>query len=442
MLDAKTWLDIDILGVGTYLNNDLLYLRKTKIPDLIRATDLSSDAAQFNQDRNRYHAYSRTFVNALIGTLSWRDHAFGIHFGGRAYVDARNVDNVVSHFIENGVTNYTPQHLTDYSIKRLRANALVYGQAQISYAYTFKKQKKEMWMAGFSFKKIFPIVGAGVSIHDMGYNVRDDIQMSIFYLQADMMGAISPQFSWKGGWGLDLGFTYQKMLGPSQGYYPNSRKGGCRRNPYKWKLGISVLDLGYAKFDPSQVGYTGYDFTSYEFFNYADVSPDETNFQDILIDAEPNPTEGLIRKPYKMSLPAAVSVQYDYAIKPSYLYLNISAMQGIPRTKGAFGPRRASWISISPRFESKWFELSTPISIYEYQKLQLGLHARLLFLTVGTDKLGSWLFRSDLYGTDIYVMLKWPFFRTPKCKSKGSKGRGAGKRRGRADDLPHCDAYY
>ncbi len=442
IIDAKTWLDLDFVGVGTYLNNDLLYLRHTKIPKLIKDKTISENDLLFDQSRKKYGVYNRTFVNTFVGTLSWRRHAFGIHFGGRSYTDVRRVDNIVSHFIENGVTDYTQQHLTDYEIRRMRVNTLTWAQAQISYAYNFKRSGKDFFSAGFSFKKIFPLIGAGVSVNRMGYDVRDDVQMSIFYLTADMMGAITPQFSWRGGCAWDLGFTYQKMHDYCEHYYPNSRKSSCKKYPYEWKIGVSLLDLGYAKFNPENMAYVGYDIDSYEFFNYADVDVEADNFQDILIEAETSPNQGLIRRPYKMKLPSALSVQIDWNLKKNWLYLNLSWLHGIPPTRGAFGPRRAHWLALTPRIETRWLDVALPLSIYEYRKVQLGFSLRLYFLTIGTDKLGSWIWKSDMYGTDIYAMLKLPLFRSPRCLSVRGGKYGVKKKKYKSRGIPHCDAYY
>lgn len=442
MLDAKTWLDIDILGVGTYLNNDLAHLQQSSVINLIntQGRDLTQDDLAYNQNRNVYHAYSRTFVNTFIGTWSQGNHAVGIHFGGRSYIDARKIDGTISQFIENGVAGYTEQHLTDYDAKKLKVNALVYGQAQISYAYTFHRKQRVMMMGGISLKKIFPVVGGAVKVNDFSYNVRDAIQMSIFSLEADMMGAVNPAFSMRGGWGIDLGFTYQKMYANCGNYYPNSKRGGCQRVPYKWKLGVSLIDIGYAKFDPENINYVGYDVDNYELFNYAEVSPDENSFPQIIIDAEDNPDQGRIRKPHKMSLPCAFSLQYDYNVTRNFFYVNLSWMHGLPRARWAYGPRRAHWVSFTPRIETKILDFALPISLYEYRYPQIGASLRLYFLTVGTDKLGSWLFKSDLYGSDIFAQIKLPLFRNPKCKKRSRGGKGRSRRGGR--DLPHCDAYY
>ena len=442
MLDAKTWLDIDLLDVGAYVNNDFVYAQKSSMISLLSGGGPRQEDILYNQGRNKYHFYNRTFVNTLVGVWNTGDHAIGIHIGGRVYADVRRLDNVMSQFIENGITQYTPQHLTDYTTRRFRVNVLGYGQAQLSYAYTFKKKGKVMMMGGLSLKKIFPLGGAAISVNEINYNVQNAVQLNIHNLTGDMMGSFNPEFSLKGGMGLDLGFTYQKMYKNCRHYHPHSRRGGCEPIFYKWKLGISILDLGYAKFNPRNINYVGYDFEDYEFFNYADVDVDQNNFQNVLIDAESTPDEGLIRKPHKMSLPTALSVQFDYNVLPHYLYLNLSWMQGVPPTRRVFGPRRASWIAFTPRIETRFLDVALPFSLYEYRYPQIGFSLRLYFLTIGTDKLGSWLFKSNLYGTDIYAQLKIPLFRSPKCMGRDGGGRKRKPKRGKwGKEWPHCDAY-
>ncbi len=445
MLDAKTWLDINIVGFGNYANNDLVYLENSSAlsayKEYKRGDVFDENRIKFNQNRNRYHAYDRAFANSLIGVWSQGDHAVGILFGGKAITDARRIDGVTAQFIENGISQYTEQHLQDYSLKRFRVNSLAYGEALFSYAYTFKKQRRDMFMGGISFKKIFPLVGGFASIRDFSYNVQDDIQLSVFNLTGDVMAFTQPEFSFKGGWGFDLGFTWQKMYRECSSYYPNSKKGGCNRVPYQWKLGISIIDIGYAKFNKDNINYVGYDFQSYEWFNYADISADETNAPNLFEAQESNPSEGIIRKPHKVSLPTYLSVQFDYNLRVNWLYFNATWIHGIPPTKGAFGPRRAHSLSFTPRIETKWIDFSLPISLYEYRYPQLGANLRIYFLTIGTDKLINWIIRSDVYGADFYFYLKVPLFRNPKCKNRG--GGFSGKNRGRRGkrDIPRCDAY-
>ena len=133
----------------------------------------------------------------------------------------------------------------------------------------------------------------------------------------------------------------------------------------------------------------------------------------------------------KMSLPTFMSVQFDYNLWASRVYVNGTIIQGIPAGRRTFGVRHANSLSVTPRYESYWIELALPFSLYEYRYPQMGAAVRLGPLTVGTDKLISWISRTDLYGADIYMHLKIPIQYNPKCRQrfKGRGGRGGPFRR-------------
>lgn len=443
MLDAKTWLDIHIVGAGAYLNNTLVAAENTTLIQLARNRDFSEDDLVYNTGLGRYHAYNRNFAQVLSAVWSQGDHAAGLSFGGYSYLDARRLDEPIARFIENGIASYTPQHLTDYSLNRLRANALAYGEAKLSYAYTFKKTGRNMFMAGISYKKIFPIVGGAATIPNLRYNVNNDTVLHIYDFQGDAVAHAQPEFTMKGGWGFDLGFTYQRMYSGCGSYYPNSKKGGCSRIHYKYKIGVSINDLGYAKFNPDNMTYVGYDLNSDDILYYSNLTTNEESFPTTLAHLEDNPNEGVIKNPHKMSLPTSINIQYDRNLIPHFLYLNATWVNGIAPRKAAFGPRRAHSLSLTPRIETKWFDLAIPVSLYEYQRVQLGASMRLYFLTIGTDKLLNYFVSSDIYGADIYFHLKVPLFRNPKCKNRN---RGFGSDRGNkagfsGRKFPKCDAY-
>lgn len=439
MLDAKTWLDIHIVGAGAYVNNSLAATEQTTLIRLLSNRDFTEEDLIYRTGLNRYHGYNRNFAQVLSAVWSQGNHAVGLSFGGYSYTDARRIDEPIARFIENGVTLYTPQHLTDYSVNRLRVNSLAYGEAKISYAYTFKKQRRNMYMAGISYKKIFPIVGGAANIRSLEYTVYNDTVLHINSFVGDAVSHTQPQFSMKGGWGFDLGFTYQRMYSGCENYYPNSSRGGCNAQHYKYKIGISINDLGYAKFNTDNMSYVGYDLVDDTILNYADLSTTAANFPAILIGLESNPDDGVVRKPFKMSLPTSISIQYDRVVLPNFLYLNATWIHGIPPTKGAFGPRRAHSLAIAPRLETKWFDAAVPVSLYEYQKLQLGLSLRFYVLTIGTDKLLNYFIRSDIYGADFYFHLKIPLFRNPKCKD--NRPYGSDRNGGFRKNYPKCDAY-
>jgi hypothetical protein len=444
MLDAKVWLDIHIVGVGSYFNNNFLALEKTtniKAVNDILQDNFEKDKLFYNQGKNKYHFYNRTFTQVLSATWNKGDHAIGLSFGGYSYTSIRNYNDPIANFIENGVSGYVEQHLNDYSLKNFRVTSIGYGEAKISYANTVIKKDKDMLMVGLSYKKIFPLVGAAANIANLGYRVNNDSTLDVSNFEGDVMNSSQPEFSMKGGWGIDLGFTYQKMEKSCKYYYPNSKRGGCKRNYYIYKIGVSINDIGYAKFNPDNINYRAFNL-GFSDFNYKDINTDlsGSNFPTFIDNLETE-SDGVVKKPKKVSLPTHLSVQYDLKLYKTFFYINATWVQSIPHRKNTFSIRRANSIAVTPRIETKFFDFAMPFSLYEYSKPQLGASFRFYALTIGTDKLLNYFVKSNIYGADIYFYLKVPLFKNPKCKNRGgANSRSKGSKRHKGKKIP-CDAY-
>ncbi len=446
MLDAKTWIDIHILGVAGYGNNNLVSLNDNSYWNLYRTkgAGISEDDIVFHQNKKRYHAYGRGFASVLSAVWSQGDFAAGLSFNVFSYNAARGIPDYAALFMEHGVPEYDIQHNINYSMKNVYASSVNFGEIKGSFAYTFYKKHRDMLMGGVSLRKFIGLGGAAVNGYNMNFNVRNDSLMSVYELNTDAMYTPQPAMYWRAGWGIDLGFTYQKMLGECSSYYPNSKKMGCRSLPYQFKLAASILDIGRIKFDPDNVQFAGYDFSNFEWQHYTQVDVNEDNALQLFANEESDIDDGRVRKTNQISLPRSLFVQGDYNLWRSKVYASGAMMQSIPISREKFGVRRANSLMIGARYESKWFDLSIPISLYEYRYPQLGLNVRIAFLTLGTDKLLSIINkRGDIYGGDVYFHLKVPIYYHPKCKERLKSGRAIGndynsfsKKRNR-----RCEAY-
>jgi len=427
ILDAKVWLDINIAGVGTYLNNDLVHLENRSLISAIRNREsLTENDYDFNHSRKRYHAYNRTFAVAPSVVWSQGDHAAAISLGGRSYTGVRRIPDFGAQFIENGVPDFTAQHDINYVADNIRVASISFAELKLTYAYTFLKRRDNMFMAGATFSKFFSVLGAGANVYDFAFLVDNDSIIDVGNLQADAVYAWNRKIDPKGGWGMDFGFTYQKMLRDATSYYPNSPKMGCTSIPYKYKIGVSIIDIGNIKFDP--VLYQGYDFSDYNWLNYGDADVNEDNPGDLFEEQESSILDGQVRDPNKIRLPTFISGQFDYNLWASRLYVNATVIQGFGVSRRRFGLRHANSISVTPRYESYWFDFALPVSLYEYKYPQLGASFRAGPLTIGTDKLINWLFNTDVYGADFYLYLKVPIRYHPKCKDR-QKGRDRDRNR-------------
>ena len=81
-------------------------------------------------------------------------------------------------------------------------------------------------------------------------------------------------------------------------------------------------------------------------------------------------------------------------------------------------------VTLIPKYEKKWLMFSLPITLYEYQKLRVGMAAKIGFLTLGSDHLLSLVGKSDFRGSSLYAGIKiFPFGDGGSRKSKG-QGKG------------------
>ncbi|MFK5856067.1 MAG: DUF5723 family protein, partial [Bacteroidota bacterium] len=184
---------------------------------------------------------------------------------------------------------------------------------------------------------------------------------------------------------------------------------------YIYRIGVSILDIGRVKYSTNAQLHSFDDVSQYwssidtlEFNNINSLMGQisETFYGD--------PTASLRSNTIKIGLPTALSVQVDFSFQNN-LYLGGMWIHPIRINMNSL--RRPAQLAVVPRYETKYFELSVPISVYEYKYPRVGLAARLYFVTIGTERLGTYLGMADLNGLDIYASIKIGINKG-SCKSK------------------------
>ena len=104
-----------------------------------------------------------------------------------------------------------------------------------------------------------------------------------------------------------------------------------------------------------------------------------------------------------MGTPAAISLQADWYLCRNY-FVNLSIIKGFGHGDGQ-GVRRPDVYSLTPRYETKWLEVSLPFSLLYYGNLRprLGISARYRYFFIGGDAPGSLLKLNNLQGVDFYT---------------------------------------
>lgn len=414
IVDAYTWLDINLVGASVFLHNNFLYIPGSNLAPSDRFTfnfKFDNNLGQFDNhfDKNLYADISVMLPSAslVLGRSS-----VAINANSRNVIDIRNFPWQVAKGMYNGFQNITDLWNQKIEAKNLKVNQLSWLEAGASFGTFVYSFDEHVFTAGISVKKLWGINGFAAKVDEWEYTTQNQTTMHI-----DKFKAVVAQASGFGsgsGYSGDIGVTFKRFFKWSNHYRPNDKRTSCNRMPYRYKLMAAITDLGSIKFNKGAT-LTTYTNTNNDWNNYThnDVSSvsDVTNFFSTM----GNGVQSTVENSFTIGLPTAITAAVDYNLGYGF-YLGANTLYGLP-SFFLLGPQRPFQLTAMPRFESKYFEMSIPVSTINFQDLRLGLMMRLGFLTIGTDRLNTFLF-GDVYAADFYLMLKLPFFTAPQCKER------------------------
>lgn len=443
MHHSKSYLDVQLLGLGFFLQNNYLYLSKEdyRFTNFFKGGyEWPSHQEDYGVEERIFYRYpSRFHKNAFIqnridgpgAMLVWDRHAVALTTALRSVSSMTHIPDDLANFIYLGL-NYIPQQdirYTDYG--PIRASAMSWGEIGLSYSYIVHARGFHRLAAGITLRRLLGLGGAYVHASYLQYVVPDDSTIDIRNLDATLGVALpldyndntaltSPLFK-GGGFGLDAGVTYTRLARWHQEEYYGSL---CARpyEDYHWRLGLAFIDIGGIRFRNNAVKMRIDNRPSYwEDVNSLNITSVGQLLDTISYKFYGDNTSAYAGDRFTLWLPTALSMQFDYHLRPN-IYLNASLVQGIPMARGAIV--RPSELTVTPRYESRWFEAGLPVSLYNWQLLRIGLEVRILGLTLGTEKLGGFFHMSDFTGLDFYASLKF-FLDRGSCRAKGPVHCGA-----------------
>jgi hypothetical protein len=412
MLDSRIFIDLHLVGASIFFHNNYIYLPKDDFHffQAVRGNEPIPYPLDVLNGRDN-NAFIQLSVSGPSAVVSLEKHSIGIHTAQRNYFAANNIPEAQSKFTLEGLT-YIPQHAQDYDGKRVSIKSMSWAEVGLSYATIIKSQYFDFITAGVTAKRMYGINHIGFSVDEYKYNVLDttDAEFIDFTMQ---YGLTNPGWNIGRGWGADIGMTWKRTIDPVFNYVPHSKKGHCEYLNYRWKLGVSILDIGSIKFDKeafyNEVENGSGTWQGYDESGVNTVEEVDNLFSNILGDQNrDNVIQG--------KMPTAVSVQYDYNFENN-IYVNGSIVQRFGRTQ-RMGVHRPNVLAIVPRYERKRFEFSMPFSLYEYRYPMLGAMIRLNSLIIGTDNLGPYFFNTNVFRADIYFALKYSIFKSRKCRTQ------------------------
>ena len=225
------------------------------------------------------------------------------------------------------------------------------------------------------------------------------------------------------GWGADIGFTYEYR--PKWEKYRTMLDGkeviNQRKNKYKYRVGISLMDLGgvHYKNSPDLRGYNVERTNKTLALADFDDADDSEAFADVLNNALDITDVDKINS-FRAGLPATLNLNFDYNIAGP-LYANATWIQDL-RNKNAIGMRQFSLLAVTPRLEFRALEAAFPVAWQSnYSVLTVGAMLKLGPIFIGSDNIGGAFNLGNPYGANAYMGLAFSFA-NKKNKDKDKDG--------------------
>jgi len=293
----------------------------------------------------------------------------------------------------------------------LSANA--WAEVGITYAHVLLNKDQHFLKAGISLKYLQGMGNAYASGTNVNINYDADgtvlpnnettgsidSQGEVNYGHSDNIDGNFDDFEFEivdgaTGFGADLGLVYEWR--PDHAMYTTKDV-----NKYKLKFALSLSDIGAITYKNGTEN--AYDITGS--VNEDDFE-NEDGIEDILNNLYTQTGSG---PSAKSALPTALHLNVDYSLSKRF-YLNLNTDLSMRSDAKVNTNRIPTMVSLTPRFESKWFSFYMPVSLTQGSGAQWGAGFRAGPLYIGSGSVVSLLLSDNSKAADVYAGLKIPIY--------------------------------
>ena len=426
--------EFNVLGADAYINNNDFFTPATFVPKL-----------GFNNNFNRFrfenHKYSpdsfkpgnlllnRDFqpngyvfggVNVLGPSFLFaisRKTSLAITTAFKTHLSVTNMNTISATAVFEGLT-YKPIIQKQMKTENTKVSFGSWAELGFSYAHVINDNHKYTHRLGFSVKALFGIEGG--YIYDNGYNGWNDDGNKLIFDSSNFSYAYSgPSTSKKYkntsnssvslngiGTSFDIGYSVQKNAAAGTRYCPNLYQFVNNIKVYKWKAGISLLDIGGIHYFKNSFA-TNIVNGSLNWNKFDTIAKYDITVMDATLRSYVGAEKTQTFNSFWLILPSAISLQYDYNLKSNF-YVNANIVQRITLAKMP-SLSRMNTVAIIPRYDIEKLTVCLPFILNEYKDINFGLAVRYKCVTIGSDKLGETFGIQNLYGANFYFVYKYSF---------------------------------
>ena len=426
IVDSRFKTDINLIGASALIGNDYY---SANVFDLFKDDfDLDRDTDKDPKLDNMAIATVDVLGPSVMFNLTPK-HAIAIFTRARVF---QNLNNVNGSSINSAINGFDDE--TDFNIENgvAAGNLHGWGEIGLSYAGVFYNKEAHFIKGGISLKYLQGLGQAFGSLDDLTLNY-DANSIPKPGSGGDFSGSIgstgtltygyTENFDKKdfevlegvAGFGTDIGFVYewrpdyesQKMTDVDGNMYSPKYL-----NKYQLKLGISITDIGSIKYKNGQTKLYDVNKTVDEdSFDDFDTVEDALSALYPVISSENETTA---------KLPTTLHLNADWRFT-NKLYLNLNTDLSLVSRDKVNASSNLNELSLTPRFETKWFSFYSPIRMVQKLGFQWGAGLRAGPIYIGSGSVLSVLLKDKTKTADIYAGIKIPIYQ-PKVKDRDGDG--------------------
>lgn len=393
-----------------YVMTNQAYIPKFSVYSAVKT---GIQTPQLDGKKLKKFIYSNITIDGPAFILSHKEFGIGFFTRARFILDIRNVPYQITNILLQQNPVPTIPNEIDIKLRNVKISSMTWVEYGANFGKMIRKRGKEIIVLGGNLRYL-----TGVNVT---YANLEKLKVHVDYTSLDVELKGKARFNepaWNAGkgLGLDAGITYKRMLEPVDSYYANSKKSNCTPIDYRYKIGLSLIDLGTIRYKGNT--YKGDIAGEGHIADYTKAN----SLNDLV---KYNLQASVRTTPIWASLPTALSTQLDWNFD-HHFFLATTIIQSVT-TSRTVGVQRSNLWSLTPRYAFKNFEVAAPVTFERYIYPQFGLAFRIRSFVLGFDNACPLFFKKKTYGLNVYFGLGITLFKNPACRTRKHKPPTPGK---------------
>jgi len=412
--DSRYRWDFNLISANAFVGNNKASF---KIKDIF-----STESSSF---KNKFLSGSgNTDANINVDILGpsvmfnlTRKSAIAITTRARVIASVKDFDGNLINSVLNSSANSYPYSFNSTANSRIIANG--WTEVGVSYAREISSNGPNYFKGGVTIKYLSGVGNNYVQVNQLQTTINQDILINP-YLQhtngTTAIGNSGADFSnislnnlfgnGSNGIGGDIGFVYE--------YRPNYTNAGSDVhnrdiNKYKFKVGLSLLDIGAIRYKTNANNSAGYNvhINGNDRFYLVQLKNQSSAQIKNTLDNNPNfftPIANGVNATYNASLPTVLQGDVDYHLHRGF-FVSVGGQLNLVSNSSLYSANQYNSVTLTPRYEGKSFGIYFPINYNELTQFNAGISLRAGPLFIGSGSLFTAIAKSKQ--ADIHVGLRF-----------------------------------